>query len=368
MLRSFRVGQPQVDQGRGRASAHAGLRQDASGCAGGRDLRCQRGRQVQPVSTPCSGCRPRCGSRSAPGSLAAACHAGRSGWTRPRPGSRRCSPSNCWSTRSATCTASSSTTTRYGTSGSTPTRATASGSSSSGCGQQWTFGSTVARAKVDVVSELTRPNSLFLSVAARTDVAGRPAPVPMVRSESLVFRSPGTPAVENEVVDFIARSDQHRRRLTSQVRAADLGIQDMAVPPVHGLIDELNRERADIEGELRSVDTAFRDARERYERAFAGGSTADDATRESLATWDAQARTGSSERFAYLDWRAFVRLERDASTLQFAHGDKAIVLAEERPVVWNAGLVAAARPGAHRAGCRVGPRASTRSTRASIRA
>lgn len=97
-------------------------------------------------------------------------------------------------------------------------------------GDEWTFGNSVVRAKVDVLRDLTRQNTLFLSVAGRSEVdAARPAFDWFERSP--LFSDPRGEFDANSVGQFIGRSKQHQQSLVELVRAADLGIRDIRLQP-----------------------------------------------------------------------------------------------------------------------------------------
>jgi hypothetical protein len=93
-------------------------------------------------------------------------------------------------------------------------------------------GSTVAdlRGKLDVLTSLMRPNALFLSVAAQSNV-GPVAPVHRFLVEKLAFRSRDS---WHQDLDRVARALQDpagRDRLVDLVRCADMGVVGIEVAP-----------------------------------------------------------------------------------------------------------------------------------------
>ncbi|QUQ71643.1 AAA family ATPase [Kutzneria sp. CA-103260] len=92
-------------------------------------------------------------------------------------------------------------------------------------------GSTVGdlRGKLDVLKALVRPNALFLSVAAQSNV-GQVLPVHRFLTEKLAFRSRGVRRQDLDRVARVLQSDE-RDRLVDLVRHADMGIVGVEVAP-----------------------------------------------------------------------------------------------------------------------------------------
>jgi hypothetical protein len=92
-------------------------------------------------------------------------------------------------------------------------------------GQKWTFGSTVARARFELLRELTRDNALFLSVAAQSG-----APETAAASawfQQLRFGKRFSKGRVPEIINYLESSPARRHTLVSLVQAADLGIADV---------------------------------------------------------------------------------------------------------------------------------------------
>jgi len=89
----------------------------------------------------------------------------------------------------------------------------------------WEFGSTVPRAKLEQVVDLTPRNALFLTTAARTEVA-EVAPAFRWFQQSLAFTDPSS-SWREELMQQLEGPD--RDALIELVRAADLGIRDVTV-------------------------------------------------------------------------------------------------------------------------------------------
>jgi hypothetical protein len=119
-------------------------------------------------------------------------------------------------------------------------------------GDAWTFGTSVPRVKTDVLRELTRENSLFLSVAGRSDVdAARPVLDWFERSP--IFSDPRADLDVPAVARFFEQGEHHRTSLIQLVRAADLGIHDIVLDQ-----DRYDTERLrlqSIEEDLRTAET-----------------------------------------------------------------------------------------------------------------
>lgn len=86
------------------------------------------------------------------------------------------------------------------------------------------------RSRAEVLRELTRPNALFLSLAAQV---GQPEMASLYEwfTERLRFvhPTPKTRSVSSGVVAFLGEQPDRRRRLVDLMRAADLGLDDMYV-------------------------------------------------------------------------------------------------------------------------------------------
>jgi hypothetical protein len=93
-------------------------------------------------------------------------------------------------------------------------------------GEQWTFGSTVTRAKADVLRDLTAPIALFLSVAARAELDEVSA-VYHWFADSLRIVMSADAFRAREVTEFLSDSEGNQANFVSLLRAADLGIQDL---------------------------------------------------------------------------------------------------------------------------------------------
>lgn len=94
------------------------------------------------------------------------------------------------------------------------------------------FGKVVAdsSAKVEVLESLLRPNALFLSLAAQSNVA---VLMPVYRwfVDRLVFRTVDhvVADLETRVIQFLSADPSMQSRVVELLRAADLGISDMSV-------------------------------------------------------------------------------------------------------------------------------------------
>nr|MDT0657636.1 AAA family ATPase [Micromonospora sp. DSM 115978] len=119
------------------------------------------------------------------------------------------------------------------------------------------LGSTVvdSRGRAEVLAELTRPNALLLSVAARLGLAEA---VPAYRwFQGVVFLLDGVaPDAARGVVDRLAAAGAARRSIVELVRAADLGIHDVVVR--RSVTDEELRE---LRAELAAAEAAAEAAR-----------------------------------------------------------------------------------------------------------
>ncbi|HEY0498827.1 MAG TPA: AAA family ATPase [Kutzneria sp.] len=93
-------------------------------------------------------------------------------------------------------------------------------------------GSTVGdlRGKLDVLTSLMRPNALFLSVAAQSNVS-LVAPIYRFLTEQLVFRSRDSRPQDLDQVIRALRDQHERDRVVEMVRDADLGITDIELVP-----------------------------------------------------------------------------------------------------------------------------------------
>lgn len=96
------------------------------------------------------------------------------------------------------------------------------------------FGSTVGgeRAKLDLLYELTRPNALFLSVAAQSD-SELVMPIYRWFRTALTFPAPGSRsteyAVAGRVQDYLDDDPERKRVLVDLLASADVGITDFHI-------------------------------------------------------------------------------------------------------------------------------------------
>lgn len=111
-------------------------------------------------------------------------------------------------------------------------------------GQDIKLGSTVAdsRARAKVLSENTRANSLFITVAALNNVT-EVAPVHDWFQSDLLFTSDGTSRLDDRLARQL--TEPGRRKVVSLVRAADLGITDVTVQQHVTLTADLAQRLAD---------------------------------------------------------------------------------------------------------------------------
>lgn len=93
-------------------------------------------------------------------------------------------------------------------------------------------GSTVPdlRGKLDVLKSLMRPNALFLSVAAQSNV-GQVMPAHRFLTEKLVFRSREVRQQDLDRLTGALRSPDERDRVVDMVRHADMGITGIELVP-----------------------------------------------------------------------------------------------------------------------------------------
>jgi hypothetical protein len=107
-------------------------------------------------------------------------------------------------------------------------------------GDDWTFGSTVRRS-MDSTRELTRPNALFLSVAARSEVVDA---LPVFSwFESIVGYQRGTD-LRPGLTRRLREGGHARTELVELIRTADVGISDVVMNDI-----------ADLEAAQRLLDT-----------------------------------------------------------------------------------------------------------------
>lgn len=123
-----------------------------------------------------------------------------------------------------------------------------------------TLGTTLGemKSKLEVLEELTRPNSLFLSAAARLNLAPL-LPVYRWFQSGLRIRRPATRLASDQLADRVRRHLEKRpenvARLVSLLAAADVGITDIrvevdslrarqTVAELDGQLDELVKRRA----------------------------------------------------------------------------------------------------------------------------
>lgn len=104
-------------------------------------------------------------------------------------------------------------------------------------------GSTVPemRAKMEILEQLMRPNALFLSLAAQSNVA-EVAPVFRFFAERLGVRSGNSDPGDLKRVINMQRSSVMRARLVELVRLADVGVVDVVFTTDLSLFDELRME------------------------------------------------------------------------------------------------------------------------------
>ncbi|MCC8248527.1 AAA family ATPase [Saccharothrix luteola] len=142
------------------------------------------------------------------------------------------------------------------------------------------FGKTVAEAgaKGEVLRELLRPNALFLSLAAQSNVTALLSPCRWF-TERLCFRSgDATSDQTTKVAEFLHENPDMHERLVELVQAADFGIVDITVNRPPGLdmtpaqflaiaekMEELPRSG---KAELRSDPTALADLMSRVEASL----------------------------------------------------------------------------------------------------
>jgi hypothetical protein len=93
-------------------------------------------------------------------------------------------------------------------------------------------GSTVGdlRGKLDVLTSLMRPNALFLSVAAQSNV-GQVMPAHRFLTEKLVFRSRDSQPSDLDRVIRALQAEDERDRVVDMVRDADMGITGIDLVP-----------------------------------------------------------------------------------------------------------------------------------------
>lgn len=99
------------------------------------------------------------------------------------------------------------------------------------------FGTTTSdtRAKLEVLEDLVRPNSLFLSLAAQLSL-GSLLPVYRWFVSKLAFRlDVGNLVNEVAIANFIHANGDMRGRVVELLKLADLGISDVVVDRVHSL-------------------------------------------------------------------------------------------------------------------------------------
>lgn len=97
-----------------------------------------------------------------------------------------------------------------------------------------------ARAKADVLSELTRPNALFLSLAAQVGIADVKAVYDWFVHGGLQVSEAATRASQSMItqaslIDVIQGSEAERQRFLSLLQAADIGINEVVVEQNSGI-------------------------------------------------------------------------------------------------------------------------------------
>src|SRR5262249_10565756 len=102
-------------------------------------------------------------------------------------------------------------------------------------GNGWTFGTAVSRSRAEAIKELTRSNTLFLSLSARSELK-EVAPVYRWFQQFQLERAGARlrPSVD-DIADRLRRSDAEHDTMISLVQAADLGIRDIHVRPYEQL-------------------------------------------------------------------------------------------------------------------------------------
>jgi hypothetical protein len=98
-------------------------------------------------------------------------------------------------------------------------------------GNDWTFGSTV-RGPMDSVRELTRPNALFLSVAARSEIVDA---LPVFRWFSGLLRHRPEADLRPALVRHLREVGRARTELVDLIRTADVGISDVVLDDLDSL-------------------------------------------------------------------------------------------------------------------------------------
>ncbi|WHT17896.1 AAA family ATPase [Crossiella sp. CA-258035] len=109
------------------------------------------------------------------------------------------------------------------------------------------FGSTVPelRGKLEVLEALTRPNALFLSLAAQSNITAL-LPVHRWFAQHLTFRLAEAPAgTAVQVKRFLRTHPERRDQLVDLLRAADLGISGIAEDPLDEKVENAARDAAD---------------------------------------------------------------------------------------------------------------------------
>ncbi|MGW0519324.1 AAA family ATPase [Crossiella sp. NPDC003009] len=170
------------------------------------------------------------------------------------------------------------------------------------------FGSTVPelRGKLAVLEELTRPNALFLSLAAQSNITPL-LPVHRWFAQHLTFRLTEAPAgTAAQVKRFLRTHPQRRDQLVDLLRAADLGISGIAEDP----LDEQAEHAAwDAAAETEVALAAFVKAR-------SARPAGDDAAYRNLAIALADAQHRQAEL-----WELRELHHRTRNRLQLTHGE-----------------------------------------------
>ncbi|MBB5955684.1 hypothetical protein FHS29_002265 [Saccharothrix tamanrassetensis] len=131
------------------------------------------------------------------------------------------------------------------------------------------FGTTVgdARAKLEVLEGMLRPNSLFLSLAGQASLT-LPAAVHRWFTEKLVFRLTGLGPDEMAMKQVVMGDASRRRRFADLVKAADLGVSALVVSYSHPLpaaVEAKSAQNIDIDWDIieEALDDVVEDPGER---------------------------------------------------------------------------------------------------------
>jgi hypothetical protein len=113
-------------------------------------------------------------------------------------------------------------------------------------GQTWSFGSTVARPRFELLRQLTRDNALFLSVAAQSNTPETASAHKWF--QQLRFGARFSKWRMSAVITALESSPARRQVLVALVQAADLGISDVRPrQPAHDEATGLVLQKPDVE-------------------------------------------------------------------------------------------------------------------------